>query len=299
MIKINIIKYGFGKDTVLENIMLNIPENCILGLVGINGAGKSTLLRLMAGIYQADNGSILYDGKSPTDEKTRQDIFFLPDDPYYTAQATCKSIFAMYKAFYPNIDEQIYKDLIQMYQLNETKPIRNFSKGMRRRFYIALALAVKPKYLLLDEAFDGLDPLSRQQFKQSLIKMVEEENMTVVISSHSLRELEDFCDKFALIDNKTVLSSGDISENIEKYCKFQLAFTEDFTNGLFEKLPIVSVNKNGKFAQIVLKGNSDDMRKKLLELNPAVIEELPVDFEEAFINQVSAEHGKEYKHDND
>lgn len=166
MIKINIFKYGFGKDSVLENVVFNIPENCILGLVGINGAGKSTLLRLMAGVYQSDNGFILYDDKLPTDEKTRQDIFFLPDDPYYTAQATCKSIFSMYKAFYPNIDEQIYKDLMSLYQLDEKKPIRNFSKGMRRRFYIAIALAVKPKYLLLDEAFDGLDPLSRQQFKQ-------------------------------------------------------------------------------------------------------------------------------------
>lgn len=298
MIKINTLKYGFGKDTVLENITLTVPENCILGLVGINGAGKSTLLRLMAGIYQPDEGFILYDDKSPADERTRQDIFFLPDDPYYTPQATCNSVFSMYKAFYPNINEKVYKDLIKRYKLDEKKPIRNFSKGMRRQLYIAIALAVKPKYLLLDEAFDGLDPLSRQQFKQMIIESAEEENMTVVISSHSLRELEDFCDKFALVDNKTLLSAGSISENVEKYCKFQLAFTEDFADGLFDALPVASVNKNGKSVQIVLKGDSDNMRQKLLELNPAVIEELSVDFEETFISQVLAEHGKEYKYDN-
>lgn len=293
MIKINISEHKFGNETVLKDVVLTVPENCIMGLVGVNGAGKSTLLRLMAGVYQPDDGIITYDDQMPTQAHVRQNIFFLPDDPYYTAQATCKSVFDMYKAFYPGIDESIYRSLIGQYLIDEKKPIRNFSKGMRRQLYIAIALAVKPKYLLLDEAFDGLDPLSRQKFKEAIIKLVEDENMTVVISSHALREIEDFCDKFVLLDNKTVLSSGNISDNVGAYCKFYLAFITDIDDNLFDDLPVVSLNKSGRFVKIVLKGNREEMRLKLMKLEPAVIEEMPVDFEETFISEVLKKHSKE------
>ena len=286
MINVNIKKHTLGKTLVLENVNLNIPTGCIMGLVGINGAGKSTLLRLMSGVYTPEEGSISYDGRSPAEENTRKDIFFLPDDPYYTSQATCRSIFNMYKTFYPNIDEEIYRQLIGLYSLDEKKPIRNFSKGMRRQLYIAIALAVKPQYLLLDEAFDGLDPVSRKKFKEAIIDAVETNGTTVLISSHSLRELEDFCDKFAIIDNKTVSTSGDITDKVESFCKFQLAFTEEISDRVFFGLPVVTLNKNGKFISIVLEGNTDEMRELLLKLNPAVIEEMPIDFEEAFINEV-------------
>ncbi len=286
MIKINIVNHTLGKKTILENVAFSIPENCIMGLVGINGSGKSTLLRLMAGVYTPDNGLVLYDGKSPQLETTRQDIFFLPDDPYYTAQATCKSIFNMYKTFYPHIDESIYRELIGIYSLDEKKPIRNFSKGMRRQLYIAIALAAKPKYLLMDEAFDGLDPVSRKKFKDAIIRIVEEQGTSVLISSHSLRELEDFCDKFVLIDNKTVRESGDIATKVESYCKFQLAFTREITEGMFHGLPVVALSINGSFAQVTLDGNADDMRNLLMTLSPAVVEQMPVDFEEAFISEV-------------
>ena len=286
MISINIKKHTLGKTLVLENVHLEIQDGCIMGLVGINGAGKSTLLRLMSGVYIPEDGDISYDGRSPMDENTRKDIFFLPDDPYYTSQATCRSIFNMYKTFYPNIDEDIYHQLIGLYSLDEKKPIRNFSKGMRRQLYIAIALAVKPKYLLLDEAFDGLDPLSRKKFKEAIIDAVETNGTTVLISSHSLRELEDFCDKFAIIDNKTISTSGDITDKVESLCKFQLAFAEEVSERVFFGLPVVSFDKNGKFITIVLEGNANEMREMLLKLEPAVIDEMPMDFEEAFINEV-------------
>jgi ABC-2 type transport system ATP-binding protein len=258
-----------------------------MGLVGINGAGKTTLLRLISGVYVADEGEILCDGTSIINEEARKNIFFLPDDPYYTLHTTGKSLFDMYKVFYPDIDRPTFEKYMSEFGLDEKKPIRNFSKGMRRQLYIALSLACSPKHLLLDEAFDGLDPLSRLSFKKHLNALVEEKGTSVIISSHSLRELEDFCDKFAMIDNRTVISSGDITEKVSSLCKFELAFNIAPDKSVFEHLDPLMIEQNGRFVRIVVKGDAEKVRSALEELSPLIIEELPMDFEEAFISEAS------------
>lgn len=286
MIEIKGMTHSLGNKVILSNINLEISDNTVLGVVGINGAGKSTLLRLLAGVYLPDQGSISYDGGSPADAETRRNIFFLPDDPYYTSVMTPDSLFEFYNAFHPSMDKETYDRLLSAYQIDSKGKMRNFSKGMRRQVFIAIALAVKPKYLLLDEAFDGLDPLSRQIFKEAIISLVEEGRTTVLISSHSLRELEDFCDKFILIDSNEIKEQGDIAEHVGKLCKFELAFTDTVSEETFSDLPIVSLTIKNRFVQIVLEGESDEMRERLSALSPVVMDEMPLDFEEAFIHDV-------------
>ncbi len=286
MIKIENLNYFLGEYQALENVCLDIEKGTIMGLVGVNGAGKSTLLRVMAGVYRADGGSVLYDGEDVRDESTRRDIFFLPDEPYYTHQDTAKSVTNMYKHFYPSFDTATYSRLVKELGIDEKKSLRACSKGMRRQIYIVIAISVRPKYLLLDEAFDGLDPATRHVIKGELINMVENDDATVIISSHSLREIEDFCDKYALIDGKRVKRSGDISGTTEEYCKFMLAFKEDVQRKVFEGMEAVSISVNGKFVTGIFKGKRDEIERRLLELAPVVIEEQPFDFEEAFICEV-------------
>ena len=286
MIEIKNLSHTLGNKTVLKDISLTFSENKIFGLVGVNGAGKSTLLRCMASVYNPDNGSVEYDGLNVNNENVRKDIFFLPDDPYHSLQLTCKSMFNMYKVFYPDADVDTYKRLIREFNLNEKKTLNTFSKGMRRQAYIVCALAIAPKYLLLDEAFDGLDPYTRKKVKAELISLVENKGGTVIISSHSLRELENLCDSFVLLDNNTVSSYGDVSEKVNEMCKFQLAFTSQIDESAFDNLPVVAIERNGKFIRIVLKGDRDTMYNSLLELSPAVIEEMKMDFEEAVISEI-------------
>lgn len=286
MIKINNLTHSLGAKTVLSGINLEIPDSTILGIIGINGAGKSTLLRLLAGVYIPDAGSIKYDGKNPADAETRRDIFFLPDDPYYTAFMTPNTLFDFYKCFHPTINRETYDRLLEVYKIDKGAKVRNFSKGMRRQIFISLALAVSPRYLLLDEAFDGLDPLSRKIFKDAIISLVDEGRTTVLIASHSLRELEDFCDRFILIDSNVVKSQGDIAEHIGRLCKFELAFTEAVGEDVFAGLPVLSLIIKNRFVQIVLEGESDEMREKLEALSPVVIDEMALDFEETFIHDV-------------
>lgn len=287
MISINNLSHYLGGKLVLSNVSLQVPDGTIMGLVGINGAGKSTLLRLLSGVYFANEGEIAFDGRSPENEETRRDIFFLPDDPYFTNTSTIKSILNMYKEFYPALSMDTYNSLIATFKLDESKPIRTFSKGMRRQAYIAIAIAIKPKYLLLDEAFDGLDPLARKIVKDEITKMANENNSTVIISSHSLRELDDFCHMYALIDGKKVSSSIDMTEKANKYCKFILAFSDSTQDDIFNGLPLVSKSKTERFATGIFEGDENEIRESLLKLNPVAIEQIPVDFEEAFISEVS------------
>ena len=286
MIEITGLKHAFETKVVLEDINLTVPDNTIMGLVGINGAGKSTFLRLLAGVYLPDAGTIRFDGNDPKDAATRQDIFFLPDDPYYTTATTPTSVFQFYKTFYPHIDLAVYQDMLSRYTIDLKGKMRNFSKGMRRQVFIALALAIKPRYLLLDEAFDGLDPLSRKLFKDAIISCVESSQTTVIIASHSLRELEDFCDSFILLDSCHIKHHGGISDHVSSFCKFEMAFTEPVEESLFSHLPVFAITIRGRFIQIVLEGDSELLRAELEKLHPAVMDEMPLDFEEMFIYDV-------------
>ena len=286
MIKISNLNFSIDKHKILENVDLTISDGVIMGLVGINGAGKSTLLRLLSGVYVQDSGTIDYDGLQPTNEKLRETIFFLPDDPYFTHQTTMKSMLKMYSALYP-VDMERYKRLRSEFSLDEKKPLRTFSKGMRRQAYITIALSIRPKYLFLDEAFDGLDPLARHRVKEELGNMVDEYGATVIISSHALRELEDFCDEYTVIDNKTVNSSGSIAERVESYCKFMLAFADGFNEDIFKDLPLISMTASGKFVNAIFEGDHEEIEQKLQALSPTVMEHMTVDFEEVFINEVS------------
>lgn len=284
MIEVKNVFKSFGDKEVLKAANLQVNSGSIFGLVGINGAGKSTLLRMLAGVLKPDGGEIFYEGQ-PVFENTavKKQIFFLQDDPFYTANLTGRAQADFYKTFY-DFDESVFKRYTELFDLKCDKPIRNFSKGMKRQLFIALALACKPKYLLLDEAFDGLDPLARLEFKRGLIEL-QESGASVIIASHSLRELEDICDSFALLDDKSVKVYGNIEGELSQLGKFQLVFSDDVNR---DELPFECLHyeKTGRVIRVVVKGNLDEIRTRIGKMNPIVCDEIPVDFEDMFIYEV-------------
>ena len=288
MIEIKNLCKSFSDKEVLKNIDIVIPDKSIVGLVGINGAGKSTLLRLIAGIYKADEGTILVDNEpSFENEKVKSEFFFLPDEPYYGINTTPLSIIDLYQTFY-NFDKDVYISYLNHFKLPLKKSLHNFSKGMKRQVFISLALAIKPKYLLLDEAFDGLDPIARLTVKRSIIDLVSENNTTIIISSHSLRELEDICDSYCLIDNQNISSSGNIDEQIEKYHKYQVAFNKEMSKEDFENITFVSYKQDKRIIRVVVKDDYETFTNKISKYNPLLIDEIAIDFEELFIIEVES-----------
>ena len=282
MIEIQGLKKSYGSKLVLDGVHLTVPDGAKFGLVGINGAGKSTLLRLIADVLRPDEGSILLDGECVTgNAKKREELFFLPDDPYYASGTTIAKLIDLYRTFYP-FDRALFDKYASVFGLQLATPIRNFSKGMKRQAFAALALACRPRYLLLDEAFDGLDPLARLELKRGLI---EQEDCTVLISSHSLRELEDICSGFALLDGGTIADAGDIHDALGKVHKFQFALEKEVRR---EDIPFecLSFEAEGRVAKIIVRGEPEYILRMLEALHPLFVEEIAVDFEELFLCEV-------------
>ena len=287
MIQLINLNKNFKDKEVLKNLSLTIEEGTVFGLVGINGAGKSTLLRLISGVYKPDEGSVLIDEEEVFEnEKAKSKIFFLPDEPYYDENVTPQSLKDIYKVFY-NLDEEHYFKYLELFEIPIKKPINKFSKGMKRQVFIALTLAIKPKYLLLDEAFDGLDPLARLTFKRALIDLIDEKKTTIIISSHSLRELEDICDSYGLIDNKNIISSGLISEATENVHKYQVVFGDIITKEQFD-INFKNYQQDGRIIKVVVKEDLEQFTKLMEKYNPLIIDEIPIDFEELFIIEVES-----------
>ena len=224
MIEIKGLSKNFGTHIVLKDISLTVKDKTILGLIGINGAGKSTLLRCISGIYSPDSGIVMIDGMKAFDnEEVKKDMFFLPDDPYYSTRTTPSDLMKLLETFY-KIDELVYFKMLDQFQIPVHKRMDKFSKGMKRQVFVALAFGIRPKYLLLDEAFDGLDPLARELFKAEIKRLVEECGSTVIISSHSLRDLEGMCDSFAILNNNQIQATGTLEDACNGLHKYQIAF---------------------------------------------------------------------------
>ena len=282
MITIKGLGKSYGPKKVLEKVNLTMPDASVFGLVGINGAGKTTLLRMMADVLRPDEGTVEYDGENIAgNAKKRKELFFLPDDPYYAAGTTVEKLVELYKSFY-SFDDELFSRYEKLFSLERRTPVRNFSKGMKRQAFAALAIACRPKYLLLDEAFDGLDPLARLELKRGIISL---EGTTAVISSHSLRELEDICSGFALLDGGVVADAGDISETLGKIRKFQVAFDHEVRR---EDIPFecLTFEAEGRVVRFVVRGERDVAVRALERLDPIFIEEIRVDFEELFLCEV-------------
>lgn len=282
MITIKGLGKSYGPKKVLEKVNLTVPDASVFGLVGINGAGKTTLLRMMADVLRPDEGTVEYDGENIAgNAKKRKELFFLPDEPYYAAGTTVEKLVALYKSFY-SFDDELFSRYEKLFSLERRTPVRNFSKGMKRQAFAALALACRPKYLLLDEAFDGLDPLARLELKRGIISL---EGTTAVISSHSLRELEDICSGFALLDGGAVADAGDLSETLAQVHKFQAAFEEPVPR---ERFPFecLSFESEGRVVRFVVRGGREEIVSALKALSPIFVEEIKVDFEELFLCEV-------------
>ena len=286
MLQISDVSKSLGDTRVLENCNLEVEPGTILGLVGINGAGKSTLLRCVAGIYKCDAGGVFVDGENVYENNVKKkDIFLIDDNPYYERNATITDLKEFYRTFY-DFDEATYDKYLEMFKLDDKKRINNFSKGMKRQVFILMALAIRPKLLMLDEAFDGLDPLVRLNLKRALIEQIEENNITVIISSHNLRELEDICDHFALLENHEIDTEGNIGDSKESVHKIQVAFREDTDVSQFEKLNIITSAKEGRVISMVVEGEVDEITAYLNGFNPVILDVLDISFEELFIYEL-------------
>lgn len=287
MLKINHVSKKFDTQIVLNDIDLEIEDGVIFGLIGPNGAGKSTLLRIIAGVYKSELGCVYLDNQKVYNEpECKKDILLISDEPYYFFDATMKSMKEFYQVWYPFFDETIYDKYVKLFHLDEHKPLSNFSKGMRRQAYIIYGLAIAPRFLLLDEAFDGLDPMMRVHFKREIARRIEEKKMSVIISSHNLEEMEDLCDSFGMLEDGDLRTAGNVVDVLDQVHKFQLAFDEVQKPETFKELDLLSITIESRVVYLAARGDVEKITSFLETLHPLMLEVLPVNLEEVFLYEV-------------
>lgn len=288
MIKATNLSKNFEDFVAVDSLNAEIAEGCIYGLVGPNGSGKSTFLRLLCGVYMPDSGNITIGGENIFDNPTVKDrVFYLADDIFFLPKATTDSMAHFYSKLYSTFSFEKYERLKKFFPIDCSKRINTFSKGMRRQSALLVALAANTDYLLLDEAFDGLDPVIRLMFKKLLADEIATKQLTVIITSHNLRELEDLCDHIGLLHKGSLLFEQDIDELRLGFCKVQAVLQPGTDLGTMG-LNILQHTQRGSVVSLLVRGTAEDTLQRMNESQPVFIETVPLTLEEVFIGEMEA-----------
>ena len=279
----------FGEVEALVNLSCSIPQGCIYGLVGANGAGKSTFLRLCSGIYRPDEGQVSINGGEVFDNPAVKGLcVFIPDELYFLPQSNMLRMADLYSSMYPHFSKERFSELCAQFRLDKTRPLNTFSKGMRRQAATILALSAMTDYIFFDETFDGLDPVMRNLVKNTLYQDVMDRGCTAVISSHSLRELEDTCDQLALLYKGGIVFESDVQNLKTSLFKVQVAFGDEYDRSRFSTLDLLSFNKQGSVSNLIIRGDRTASRDAIAAMDPLLLEILPLTLEEVFLYEMES-----------
>lgn len=285
MIEIKNVTKRFGDFTAVEEISFKVEESSIYGLVGYNGAGKTTLLKACAGIYKPEGGAVLVNGANVYDNGlVRSEMFFVPDDMFFIRGANLEKMRKFYKGYFPNFSDKVYNNMVEAMGLDPKKSINSFSKGMQRQAEVILALASRPKVMLLDEVFDGIDPQKRHLCKNIFVEYMAETGCSMIMSSHNLQEVSDLCDRVGLINGKRLTMDVGVDDVSAAYRKYRLIFESNASKAMFDNIPNKGVTVDGKMATVIVDSSLDEAA--LLCLNPIHIDSVNLSLEEVFLNEM-------------
>lgn len=286
MIRIKNISKTFGTIKAVNQMDLTIQNGLVFGMLGTNGAGKSTLLRMMAGILKPGSGQIYIDGEPVWDNpKAKSKCFYISDDQFYYPNATPSDLISFYKNYYPTFDETRFREMLNHFDLDDTRKINTFSKGMKKQVSILLGICANVPYLLCDETFDGLDPVMRQAIKSLFEKEIGERELTPIIASHNLRELEDICDHIGILHKGGVLLSKDLEDLRCNLLKVQCVLPPETDEQLKQSLDILKIQRRGKLLTMTVRGQEEAVMNVIKSFEPIYYESLPLTLEEIFISE--------------
>ncbi|MCI1655246.1 MAG: ABC transporter ATP-binding protein [Lachnospiraceae bacterium] len=287
MIQVSHLSKKFGDFQALSDVTMKIPTGSVYGLVGPNGAGKSTIIRHLTGIYRPDQGTISVDGQPVYENPAvKARIAYVPDDLFYFFQSNTLDMKNYYKGIYPHFDLALFERLKEAFPAIDVKQsIRRLSKGMQKQVIFWLSICCKPDIMILDEPVDGLDPVMRRQIWSILLSEVAERHMTVLVSSHNLRELEDVCDTVGIMFQGQVHMERPLEELQSNISKIQLVFPEEMPS-LPDGLQVLHQTSTGHAHTLIVRGDPAQIQEILGRMHPLVLDVLPLTLEEIFIYEM-------------
>ena len=291
MISVLNVTKTFEDVRALDELTMTVPRGAIYGLVGPNGSGKSTIIRHICGVYRPDSGKVLIDGVPVYEnDRVKERMFCIPDDGYYFMQASITDMMNFYKGIYPTVDMARYEKFKEVFSIGEKSVIRRLSKGMQKQVAFWLTMCCRPKYLILDEPVDGLDPVMRRQVWSLMMADVSEHGTTVLVSSHNLRELEDVCDHVGIMNKGRVLLERSLTDLQENIVKVQAVWNVGNVPVLPAKLQVLHMSHVGRVYTYIIRGNAAEVKYQLEQEKPLMLEALPLSLEEIFIYELGGEH---------
>ncbi|SDA22643.1 ABC-2 type transport system ATP-binding protein [Ruminococcus sp. YE71] len=276
----------------VDKVSITIPDGCVYGFLGSNGAGKSTLMRMMCGVYKMNEGSIKLDGREVYDDpQAKSNIFFVNDETVQYTPFTLNGLARYYKSYYPTFSDEVFGRLSAKLNLPLDKRLSEFSKGMKRQAVVIIGLSCMTKYLMLDEAFDGLDPAMRKVVKNMIVDEMLDRDATLIVSSHNIAEINELCDRAMLIHKGQLIFSGELDEISGGFRKVQLARKNlPVTREELEAsgVTVMQCSVSGSVTQAVIKGTEEEIMRKLKGIKTDLTEIIPLTLEEIFIYELEA-----------
>ncbi|WP_113673570.1 ABC transporter ATP-binding protein [Vallitalea guaymasensis] len=287
MINVEHLSKNFEGTKALADISLHIKKGSIYGLVGPNGAGKTTLIKHLTGVYQQDGGQIKIDGNFVYENnQIKEKIAYVPDELYFFPQYTIKKMARFYREVFSTWNEERYEKLKDVFMIDENKKINKLSKGMKKQVAFWLCISYMPEIMILDEPVDGLDPVMRKKVWNLVVQDVAERQMTVLVSSHNLRELEDICDTVGIMHQGKLLIERELDDLKSDVYKIQVAFKGEFDKSILDGTKILHKENRGSIFLYILKGNREKTISIIEQSNPAILDILPLTLEEIFIYEM-------------
>jgi len=259
----------------------------VFGLVGPNGSGKTTLIKCLCGVYRTNGGTITVDGQTVYDNPAiKEKIAYIPDDLYFPATYTPRDMAKFYSTMFPSFSWEKYKELGALFGLDEKKRVARFSKGMQKQVAFWICMSCCPEVIILDEPVDGLDPVMRKKVWSVILQEVETRAVTVLISSHNLRELEDVCDYVCILHEGEVILQKALLVLKSDTFKLQLAFAEEFPAELEASLSVLNHTESGRVHLLILRGEKESILEAVHRFNPILADLIPLTLEEVFIYEL-------------
>lgn len=256
-------------------------------MIGPNGAGKTTVINHINGILTPKSGEILIDGEKVFENQNiKQKVLNISDDWFYYGTFTVKDMANFYRSVYTSFNDARYQAIKQIFNIDEKRQIRKLSKGMKKQVAFWLSLSAMPDVLILDEPLDGLDPVMRKQVLNLVIADVADRQMTVLVSSHNLRELEDICDWVGIIHKgKMILEKplDDLKGNVHKY---QLVPDENGKKALESMENVLHISHTGSVWSVIVRGDAVALDGQMSVISPALCDRVSLTLEEVFIYEL-------------
>ena len=260
IIEIKNLKKKYDDKFELGKIDIEIPKGVIVGLIGENGAGKTTLIKSMLNIIKIDDGEIKIFGKDykKEEKEIKEDIGVVLDNMFFPELLNAKDINNTMKDVYKNWDSELYFSYLKEFDLPDNKPLKSMSKGMRKKLEIVAAISHKPKLLILDEPTSGLDPVVRSEVLEIFQKFIEDEEHSIILSTHITTDLEHIADEIIFIDKGKKVLQKSRDEIIDNYGILKCDI-DYFSN--IDKKDIIAYKKT-KYAYEILVNDKEKASKK-------------------------------------